>query len=262
MKKIIVSSLLATLTLSALGASALTAEAAEKSIISNGVVEFIPGSDITEPIDPDVDPNNPDTVGPVTPLDPTKPGGQPNPGTAGPLSIDFASSFNFGLNKITNKNVDYYARAQAFSNGTPARANYVQVSDHRGTNQGWKLTVTQQTQLTAVEETANKVLTGAEITLNEATVNSLSTSAAPAAATTVTLTPGEPVNVTTAAENTGAGTWVTKWGTVEKVTEKNVEGQDVQVDVNKAVKLSVPGSTAKDAVKYASVLTWTISDVY
>ncbi|KAF1299126.1 hypothetical protein BAU15_00330 [Enterococcus sp. JM4C] len=258
MKKQVAYSLLTTLILSGMG---ISASAAEQSITSNGVVEFIPGTGITEPIDPDVDPTNPETVGPVTPIDPTDPEGKPTPGTAGPLSIDFASSFDFGLNKITNKTMDYYARAQKFSNGTAARANYVQVSDNRGTNAGWQLTVTQQTQLTATTKTANDVLTGAVISLSEAAVNSLATSAAPTPEAQVKLTPGEPEKVTTAAKDTGAGTWVTKWGSVEEVTEKNAAGEESQVAVNKAVKLTIPGATAKDAVKYASVLTWTLSDV-
>ncbi|GAF13689.1 extracellular protein [Bacillus sp. JCM 19045] len=54
---------------------------------SNGSVEFVPNTDITPPVDPE----NPDPENPVTPIDPTDPEG-PNPGTQGPLSIDYASS--------------------------------------------------------------------------------------------------------------------------------------------------------------------------
>ncbi|MCV5434162.1 WxL domain-containing protein, partial [Escherichia coli] len=72
---------------------------------TNGVVEFTPNTDITKPVNPD----NPDPNKPVVPVDPTKidpetnPDGTPNPGTAGPLSIDYASSLDFGKNKISGK---------------------------------------------------------------------------------------------------------------------------------------------------------------
>lgn len=54
---------------------------------SNGQISFVPNEDPTDPVDP-TDPENP-----VDPVDPTDPEG-PGEGTAGPLSIDFASSFN------------------------------------------------------------------------------------------------------------------------------------------------------------------------
>ena len=76
---------------------------------SGGIVEFDPDEDPTrrtvDPVDPD--PNNP-----VNPWDPTTPDHKPNPGTDGPLSIDFASSIDFGKNKITNKDETYYANPQ------------------------------------------------------------------------------------------------------------------------------------------------------
>ena len=52
---------------------------------SNGAVDFIPNTDPTNPVNPE----NPDPDKPVTPVDPTDPDG-PNPGTNGPLSIDYA----------------------------------------------------------------------------------------------------------------------------------------------------------------------------
>ncbi|MGM0124013.1 hypothetical protein IGI37_001387 [Enterococcus sp. AZ194] len=246
----ITASLLATITCSAIGLGATTAFAEEKSIISDGVVQFIPGTDGTKPIDPDVDPENPDTDGSVTPVDPTNPGGEPNPGTTGPFSIDFASSFNFGLNKITNQTMDYYARAQTFTGGTSERANYVQVSDNRGTKEGWTLTVTQKEQLkatTATTATTNDTLTGAEITLNDSAVNSVSTSTAPVAEATMTLVPGEPSTVMSAKVGEGAGTHLTKWGTDEETGAKSVA-------------LEIPGGSTKEKAVYSTKLIWTLSD--
>jgi len=131
---------------------------------SNGAVNFIPNTDPTKPVDP----TNPDPNNPVNPVDPTDPDG-PNPGTDGPLSIDYASSFDFGVNKISNKDETYYARAQKFKNedgsaSDSVRPNYVQVSDNRGNNGGWTLQVKQNGQFTN-ENTLNKTLTGSKITL-------------------------------------------------------------------------------------------------
>ena len=69
---------------------------------SNGAITFEPDTDPTKPVNP----TNPDEK--VEPEDPTDPTG-PKPGTAGPLSIDYASSFQFGAQKITSDTKDYYA---------------------------------------------------------------------------------------------------------------------------------------------------------
>lgn len=225
---------------------------------SNGAVEFTPNLDPTSPVDPlDPDPENP-----VTPIDPTKPDGKPTDGTQGPLSIDFASSLDFGLNKISNKDQTYYARAQKFSGGTTDKPNYVQVSDNRGSNAGWNLTVKQVGQFTATTPTVNDVLKNAAITLTSPTVKSNSTAEAPTANDTIELVPDGPaVLVMSAAVETGAGTWDNSWGTVEEVTEKDADNNDVKANVTKAVTLFVPGSTLKDAVKYQTKLTWELADV-
>ena len=65
---------------------------------SNGQITFEPNTDPTNPISP----TDPDPENPIKPVDPTDPDG-PNPGTNGPLSIDFASSLYFGTQKITSK---------------------------------------------------------------------------------------------------------------------------------------------------------------
>ena len=113
-----------------------------KEYRSNGLVEFIPNVDPTEPVDPE----NPDPEKPVKPIDPTDPEG-PNPGTQGPLSIDYASSFDFGKNRISNKDQVYFAKSTAISRKSKETPNFVQISDNRGTNSGWSLTVTQRSNL-------------------------------------------------------------------------------------------------------------------
>ena len=228
---------------------------------TNGAVDFIPNTDPTNPVNPE----NPDPEKPVNPVDPTDPDG-PNPGTNGPLSIDYASSLDFGVNKISNKNETYYARAQTYLNddGTAATlktANYVQVTDNRGNNAGWRLTVKQNGQFKN-ENTLNQELTGSVIKLTEPTVKSNAVGVtAPVPTETIALDAnGSEAIVMTAAAQSGAGTWVNAWGAVETVREIDSNGQEVESAITKAISLTVPGNTPKDAVSYETTLTWTLSD--
>ncbi|WP_429975864.1 WxL domain-containing protein [Enterococcus sp. DIV0086] len=236
----------------------LQAKAEEpKEYRSNGLVEFIPNVDPTEPVDPE----NPDPEKPVKPIDPTDPEG-PNPGTQGPLSIDYASSFDFGKNRISNKDQVYFARAQQYQENQKETPNFVQISDNRGTNSGWSLTVTQKEQFKATKATLNSQLIGAQISLANPTVNSNAQNVVkPEATNKVALVPGTASLVAAAKQGTGAGTWATYWGKVEVVAERDETNTVHNVNVTKDVALSVPGSTPKDAVKYQTKLLWTLTDV-
>lgn len=252
--KLITVATLAALSLSTIGG--IVSQAASIDYDSNGAVEFIPNPDPTKPVDP----TDPDPTNPVEPVDPTDPTG-PKPGTDGPLSIDYASSLDFGVNKITNKDEVYYARAQQFKDGRTATPNYVQVSDNRGNNAGWTLKVKQNGQFQAAG-TLNDTLTGSAVKLASPTVNSNSTAVFPTAAATIELDPaGAESLVMSAKVNQGAGTYSNRWGTVETVKETDKDGNEVNAEVTKAVTLEVPGSTPKDAVKYSTTLTWSLSDV-
>ncbi|BDQ52204.1 hypothetical protein EfsSVR2281_40150 [Enterococcus faecalis] len=106
MKKTKVMTLMATTTLGALALvpmSALAVDGGEYQ--TNGAIQFAPNTNPTNPVDP----TNPDPDKPITPVDPTDPTG-PKPGTAGPLSIDYASSLSFGEQTITSKKYDLLCR--------------------------------------------------------------------------------------------------------------------------------------------------------
>ncbi|MBE6171840.1 MULTISPECIES: WxL domain-containing protein [Enterococcus] len=214
---------------------------------SNGVVQFIPNTDPTTPVDP----TNP--VDPVAPVDPTNPGGDPDPGTNGPLSIDYASSLDFGVQKITSKDETYFAASQKYraldEHGNPMTdikegPNYVQVTDNRGTETGWSLKVNQEGQFTSA---SGKVLTGATIRLRNGNVVTASTSEEPDGEATIVLdAAGAQSNVMAASAGKGAGTYLFAWGNV--------------ATANASIELNVPGSTTKYAEQYATKLTWTLSD--
>ncbi|MDM5246178.1 WxL domain-containing protein [Lysinibacillus sp. G4S2] len=199
-------------------------------------------------ITPPVDPTNPENPDPVIPVDPTDPDKPVDPGTPGPLSIDYASSLDFGMQKITSTTQIYKAKAQLFKGDRGPGPNYVQVSDTRGTDAGWSLQVKQNGQFKSVK---GKILDGAEITFKNAQVNTASASPKPSISKSkFSLKPdgnGVAENIMTAKVNEGSGTYVLAFG------DNNTGGNSIE--------LNVPGATTKYAEKYSTSLTWTLTDV-
>ncbi|WHA09363.1 WxL domain-containing protein [Enterococcus montenegrensis] len=241
MKKIgylfLTTSILAGVALS--GTTALAADGANYD--SNGIITFTPNTDPTNPVDP----INP--VDPVEPVDPTDPAG-PNPGTAGPLSIDYASSLDFGSQKITSKNEVYKAKAQKYVDKDAVEKtgpNFVQVTDNRGTEAGWTLQMKQNNQFKTAD---NEELTGAEIVFKNGHVVTASDSAAPTGQATIIADPsGALQDVMSATAGQGAGTYLLDWGTDATTAAESIE-------------LSVPGATTKYAKKYTTTFTWVLTD--
>lgn len=220
------------------GVSAFAAAGGEYK--SNAIIEFEPSTDPTTPVDPE----KPGET--IDPVDPTNPEG-PNPGTNGPLSIDYASSLDFGKQKITSTDQVYKAAAQKFTDRGDG-PNYVQVTDNRGTEAGWSLQVKQDGQF---KSESGKELTGAEITFNNGVVNTVSESPKPSVVqSSFNLTPegnGVAENIMSAKVAEGAGTFVLKFGDDSTAAD--------------SIELSVPGKTTKYAEKYTTSLTWTLTDV-
>lgn len=208
---------------------------------SNGTVTFTQNTSPTNPVDP----SNP--TQPVTPVDPG--GGTPQPPTAGPLSIDFASSFDFGSHPVGTSGI-VYAAAQKLSDGT-TRDNYVQVTDHRGTAAGWSLSVTENGQFA---DAASDQLTGAQITLGKAVIQGGATSnPADVSNATTTLIPGQAsTTILGATSGHGEGTNLLNFGNVDGVTD---EADAVLLDLG-----STANASTQKAQTYTTQLTWTLSD--
>lgn len=215
---------------------------------SNAIINFEPTTEPTKPVNP-IKPGEP-----ATPVDPTKPDGKPTEGTAGPLSIDYASSLNFGTQKISSTDQTYQAAAQKFIEGDEKTEvegpNFVQVTDNRGTEAGWTLGVKQDGQF---KSETGKELTGAQIAFKNAVVSTDSASPKPSIVErsfSLKLTPegnGVAQNIMSAKVKEGAGTHLLVFG--------DKEGE------NTGIELSVPGKTTKYAEKYATSLIWTLTDV-
>jgi hypothetical protein len=230
-----------TLVISCLGANMITAKAADGGTYnSNAAITFEASTDVTLPVDPE-NPGNP-----ITPVDPTNP---ITPGTAGPLSIDFASSFYFGTQVISSQDKTYYAMAQivtlADSVTTATRPNYVQVTDNRGTEAGWTLTVKQNGYFISTAD-ATHDLAGATITINNINVNTASASAVPSTVASSILLNTSNKTVMAATDGEGAGTYIAKYGNTSTAAS--------------SVVLNVPGSITKYAETYKTTLTWTLTD--
>ncbi|BCC57505.1 TPA: WxL domain-containing protein [Bacillus cereus] len=231
-------------TVLAAGAPAFAEEAATMKSVTD--VSFTESEEITNPVNP----LNPDET--VESKDPNDKEDPHEPGTKGPLSIDYVSNFHFGKQVMSGNDQVYNAKLDTLkvkgAKESTEVPNYVQVTDNRGTNKGWKLTVKQNGQFIA-DDKDKTVLEGAELKLSNPVAKSATNEKYAPEVKEVTLNPnGDTQEVAIAAAEKGMGTWVTMYGEDAK---KGVE----------SVTLSVPGSTAKikDA-KYQTSLTWTLED--
>ena len=211
------------------------ADVTEKSINSQGDVSFKVDDGKTPPVDP----TNPDEE-----VEPEESGES----TDGPLSIDHVSNLHFGEQLISAKPQTYYAALEQMKKGeeTIEVPNYVQVTDKRGSNEGWYLSVQQDKQFATGEDIE---LDGAVLTLSNTQVKTTSDnkSQAPTAVSEIILVPGgSGLPVLSAKKDEGMGLWVGSFG--NEATGKN------------SVSLKVPGESAKQAAKYSTTLTWTLSN--
>lgn len=220
------------------------------SLDSNAQVTFTADNGSKSPLDPTT-PANPDgTQNPVSPID-TVTGTTPEQGTLGLLTIDFASSFNFGSHPISSVNKTYTALPQSYSQADDSKAtgttgpNFVQVTDLRpGSAKGWSLQVKQND----VFKTADGVsLDGAQINIDNGNVvngnggsDEINKKPANIAVSTAA------ADVMGAKTGEGFGTWLYRMGNNDTA--------------GSSVTLTVPGSSAKKAAIYSTKLTWTLTD--
>lgn len=211
--------------------------------ITDGLVSFIENDEPTNPVDP-TDPGTP--VDPIDPIDPENP---IEPGTKGPLSLDYASSFNFGEHKITSQDETYFAAHQVVKIGEVLKdvPLYAQVTDGRGEYTGWSLGVKQNGQFKTEK---GDILEGAQIKfLNAEAVNEEGGNAvAPSkvSGTVDIVADGTTTHdVMEAKVDEGQGTWVYRMGDLTTMDE--------------SVALEVPGATTKKKAEYKTTLTWILN---
>lgn len=235
------------------GAAAVFADEV-REVMTEGQIEFTADEDgELEVIPPEEDPD--------VEIDPEI------PGSTGPLSIVKAVTMNFGSQVISNQDQTYNMVAEMARLANPEEdgptevpyVSFAQVQDVRGTNEGWDL----QVSLSDFEsQTQNNILTGAEIELVNGRIqyNGSNEDSAPTAHEDgMKLVPNTgAVSVMTAEEGQGAGASSVVWGDQAALTAQ-FEDEDIEIVENDAIRLSVPGTTAKDATTYTSVLTWELT---
>ncbi|EKZ0263756.1 WxL domain-containing protein [Listeria monocytogenes] len=238
---------------------------------SKGIVKF------DKSTTPDPDPVNPDPVDPdpVIP-DPT----DPPLGTDG-LWILAVSDWDFGTHNVSSLSsgaLNVHAADDTISTYVDANGNgqqdlpgevsvtkkvtpYAQISDVRGTNTGWTLSVTGSAFKDS--STPAKTIPGAELTVPKSTVSSAtSTAQAPTGydSVTISMTGGAAVPVMAAKDmqtatptnfndDQGMGTWTDSFGS-----------QAVSATDTSKPKLSIPKNVVVADGTYQSTLTWTLSD--
>lgn len=244
MKKSYLVASLAGLTLIALSSMLASMVGATTEVVSDGQVMF--KTDVTRT--PAKNPLDPGDAKPGKPTNPTNPTGTATNGTTGPLSLDYASSFTFGEAMISADDAKYYAKPQVFSQDdgkTVDRPNFVQVTDKRGTFEGWTLKVKQEKQF-SVKDDDTKELTGAQLKfLNGNVTSTIDQQYAPTGQKEITLVPGSAeVAPLAAAKDQGMGTWIYRFGDEQTMA--------------KSIELAVPGTSPKMAKEYVTELTWTL----
>lgn len=228
-----------------------------KSIDNESCVELIYTA--SENITPPVNPENP-----AFPVDPINPDGtQPKEGTGGPLSIDYVSSFDFGMNKISNKNQIYFAQAQHYYKSSLVTPNFIQITDNRGNLNGWTLKVFEEKQFRTTKPSKYEELKGASLSFLKPTLVTNGDARRPISYEVIDLTPGTETTVAQAETGAGAGTWIVRWGGTDDLFTKKLSAgkKNIEKIFTTSVSLYVPGDTPKEAADYRTKLTWILSEL-
>lgn len=201
---------------------------------SDAEIEFTPGTGAPEVVDP----TNPEEPYEPDPTDPTDPQNPPT-GETGPLTLDYVSSIDFGENEIVS-NTEIYESSTL--------RPFIQVTDRRGTGEGWTVTASASAFEATVDEETKETLPGSVITFANGEVISTSTSEAPNPVEQVVLeTGGDAAEVVTASVDSGLGSWVNRWFPSE------------ETPTNDNVTLEVPAGAAT-AGQHTATIAWTLTD--
>lgn len=233
---------------------------ATSTLTNEGRVGFEVTDEGTTPIDPEAPEQELEIDGPIL-------------ATKGPLRFDYVPVFSFGNQRISSEDQEYYADAIPLKGGDDFRANYVQVTDHRGSAAGWRVTLKQENEFTSKE--SKQPLKGAYLSFdNQWTSSPQEELGGPVIfKETIQLTAiGTSYPIATAEKGTGAGTWTISFGSAHEhqkmkntlidrnSSEKELGGRTLSKK-NSSVRLFVPGNTEKKQEFYSTVLTWTLSEI-
>jgi hypothetical protein len=248
--------------------TALSVSAEEGTFTGKGTIEYT-GEVPKTPVDPE---------NPEKPVDPG-----PGPSTDGLLRFDFAPTLNFGSNKITETNRNFYVNAQLFHDGPSARGNFLQITDSRAESLGWTLQVRQEYQFKndVIQEDGEKELKGAVLSFDKTWANTAYTQEkSPQISKDIIQlnAQGTTFPVASAETGQGRGTWIISFGASKEnnhdqpntlfpkldeknqpILDENFENQEVYG--NQAIFLSVPDGVKIHPVQYQTELTWILAEL-
>ena len=234
---------------------------------TEGKVSFSVDDEETDPDNPEVvDPTDPDNPGVVDPGDE----GSTGDGKKS-FKINWVSNFKFGNMLISGKEMTKYAEPTTLNfkpnedgSERPSKENlpnFVQVTDNRGTNTGWRLTAAASE---FTEEDGDSTLKGASLIVTNPQLFSDTENRELAPAPhkkplNLLDNPGEATTIMTAAKGKGQGTWSMAWSP-NAISDNDFEFAYSEQE-NKGVQLSVPLSATPEADKlYTSTINWLLSD--
>jgi hypothetical protein len=150
------------------------------------------------------------------------------------LTLDYVTSIQFGTQKITSGTTSYH---------TKNKSPYVQVTDKRGTGEGWSL----KARASEFKSDAGKVLAGAVLSFRNGLVKSQSGNvSSPPTAYDVVFDNTDAKVVMVAEQGAGRGTWIDVFA-----------GTDGD---NSNVQLKVLEGSADTNTNYSAVITWELSN--
>lgn len=206
----------------------------------------------------EIDPNNPEAPGPEEKPEipggdkdgnelPDEPNGGAVPETIAPLMLNFVPNFEFGSHEIKLGDQFYHPINEIVTTNNDPISHFVQVTDLRGGNKGWHLTLD-----TTPLSNGDNVLSGSKMNILDSTVLTNIDGITGPKSDIKTIEFGKTgQSVMTAAKGTGSGRWWT------------VFGKDVMQNgpVNESIHLHVPASDSINIVEgqYTSTLTWNLA---
>lgn len=196
---------------------------------------------------------DPGGEGEVTPPAPGEDGdgGVVNPGQTTPLKLGLLTAFNFGHIQMDGNTKSYSALLpEVMIDGTlKERPNFIQVSDHRGTNTGWHVTAQLSQQFTNGEST----LSGSDITLTNGWASPQSEDMLEYQPTVVqgaVITEEDATLIANATTENGMGTWSVLYGSLD----------GTKGNASSSVFLTIPGKVKKTTGSYQAKVLWTLND--
>jgi hypothetical protein len=198
-----------------------------------------------------LNPLAPDVSQPVVPLVPGTDESAKAEAT-GVLTLDYASTFDFGKQQISSTEQRYAATAQKYQGTDLVTPLYAQVTDLRAQAGGWSLQVGLSK---LVNTTSGETLSDASLRFTNTALVSTLGSPVGSVVNSQTIPFGEMGTVMTTAAKNGQGSWIARFGESRDVVTS--DGRTV----DQAVTLVVPGGAAKQG-EYHGELTWQLSDTF